>query len=98
MRTAPERGHNRISLAPHPPARSIPNHWISVMKTQAAFLLWFHLAVISVDNFFRAAELIGLRLAVLIKVGFFAAPELRFCLAHQAFFAAPILTRAAALN
>jgi len=51
-----------------------------------------------VEGFFRAAELIGLRLVAWIKVGLpFAAPESRFCFAHQAFFAAPILARAAAL-
>src|SRR5215469_11338061 len=73
-------------------------HCIDVNRTQAAFFLSAHPAFVIVESFFRAAELIGLRLLACIKAGLpFAAPELRFRFAHQAFFAAPILARAAAL-
>ena len=63
-----------------------------------AFFLAAHLAFISLDNFFFIAGLIGRR-----RVDFFVGDaalfpaDLPFCFAHHAFFAAPILARAAAL-
>lgn len=75
--------------------------WLSGDKawlTQAAVFLPTHLAFIRTESFFRAAELIGLRFAVWTNIGLlFAAPTLRLCFAHQAFFAPPILARAAVL-
>ena len=55
-----------------------------------------HRAFIIADNFFRIAALIGLRPVVFLEtaVRFLGLP---FCFAHQAFFAAPILARAAGL-
>jgi len=49
------------------------------------------------DSFFRIAGLIGLRLAFFLAGEAFFAPPLPFCFAHQAFLAAAILARAAAL-
>ena len=51
-----------------------------------------HRDFIIADNFFRMAALIGLR----FEAAFLGA-VLPFCFAHHALFAAPILTRAAAL-
>src|SRR5271165_2121563 len=64
----------------------------------AAFLLSARRAFIIADNFFRMAALIGFRpVDFLETVVAFLGPCLPFCCAHQAFFAAPILARAAAL-
>src|SRR5664280_3323954 len=55
-------------------------------------------AFIISDNFFRMAALIGLRPVVFLETAVpFLRPDLPFCFAHQAFFAAAILARAAAL-
>ncbi len=57
-----------------------------------------HRAFINADSFFLAAALIGGRpLAFLETAARFFGPDLPFCFAHQAFFAAAILARAAAL-
>jgi hypothetical protein len=63
----------------------------------AVFFLSAHLAFISVESFFRMAELIGLCLTLPVNVGLLVLWSLRFRFAHHAFFAAPILARAAAL-
>lgn len=60
-------------------------------SAQAAFLLSTHLAFISAESLFRVAALIGRRAVEFLDVG------LRFCFAHHAFLASPILARAAAL-
>ena len=50
------------------------------------------------DNFFRMAGLIGFRAVDFLVTDLVSfAPALPFRFAHQAFFAAPILARAAAL-
>jgi|SRR5271157_43871 len=55
-----------------------------------------HLAFIISDNFFRIAALIGFRALAFLETGLTCFdPGLPFCFAHQAFFAAPILARAA---
>ncbi len=55
-------------------------------------------AFINADNFFLAAALIeGRPLAFLETATLFLGPDLPLCLAHQAFLAAAILARAAAL-
>lgn len=57
-----------------------------------------HRAFIIADNFFRMAALIGLRPVVFLETAApFLGPDLPFCFAHQAFFAAAILARAAGL-
>ena len=57
-----------------------------------------HRAFINTDSFFLAAALIGGRpLAFLETATRFLGPGLPFCFAHQAFFAAAILARAAGL-
>ena len=63
-----------------------------------AFFAAAHRAVASADNLFRAAGLIGLRVATFFAGAedFFGA-ELPFCLAHRDFCAAEILARADAL-
>ena len=64
----------------------------------AVFFLAAHRAFIIADNFLRMAALIGLRPAVFLEPAVpFLGPLLPFCFAHQAFFAAAILARAAAL-
>jgi hypothetical protein len=64
----------------------------------AAFFFCAQRAFIMADNFFRMAGLIGFREVDFLAVDFAAfGPALPFCFAHQAFFAAPILARAAAL-
>jgi hypothetical protein len=64
----------------------------------AAFFLCAQRAFIIADNFFRMAALIGLRAVDFFATGLAALGSgLPFCFAHQAFFAAPILARAAAL-
>jgi len=68
------------------------------LSGHAAFFLCAHLAFIIADNFFRMAGLIGFRVVAFFEAGVtFLDPSLPFCSAHQAFFAAPILARAAAL-
>src|SRR6516225_3697216 len=55
-----------------------------LLWTHAAFFLLPHLAFISVESFFRTAELIGLRLALWLNVGLFFGPQvLRFCFVHH---------------
>src|ERR1019366_311501 len=62
------------------------------------FLFAAHRAFINADNFFRMDALIGLRPVVFLETAVpFLGPGLPFCFAHQAFFAAPILARAAGL-
>ena len=64
----------------------------------ALFRFFAHRAFINADSFFLAAALIGGRpLAFLETAARFFGPGLPFCFAHQAFFAAAILARAAAL-
>jgi hypothetical protein len=64
----------------------------------AAFFLCAQRAFIIADNFFRMAALIGFRAVDFFEAGLAAlGAGLPFCFAHQAFFAAPILARAAAL-
>src|ERR1035437_6623568 len=70
-------------------------------SSDSAYALAFrsaHRAFIIADNFFRIAALIGLRPVVFFETGVpFWRPGLPFCFAHQGFFAAPILARAAGL-
>ncbi|MGD0931564.1 MAG: hypothetical protein ABR902_13010 [Candidatus Korobacteraceae bacterium] len=64
----------------------------------AAFFLCAQRAFIMADNFFRMAGLIGFRAVDFLVTDLVSfAPALPFRFAHQAFFAAPILARAAAL-
>ena len=78
--------------------RQVRGRIAQVALAYAALFLAAHRAFIIADNFFRMAALIGLRpLACLETVVVFLRPGLPFCFAHQAFFAAPILARAAAL-
>ncbi len=64
----------------------------------AAFFLCAHRSFIIADNFLRTAGLIGFRAADFLEAALTAlGAGLPFCFAHQAFFAAPILARAAAL-
>ncbi len=54
-------------------------------------------AFINADNFFRMAALIDLRPVLFLEAKvLFLGRDLPFCFAHQAFFAAAILARAAA--
>lgn len=69
-----------------------PYRVLFVGDARSSFLLASHRAFIITDNFFRMAGLMGLR----FEAAFLRA-ALPFCLAHHAFFAAPILARAAAL-
>jgi len=67
-------------------------------RNYAAFFLAAHLAFIIAESFFRIAGLIGFRPEAFFWAGAaFLAPPLPFCFAHQAFLAAAILARAAAL-
>jgi len=66
--------------------------------TYAAFFLSAQRAFIIADNFFFMAGVIGFRAADFLETDLAAfGPALPFCFAHHAFFAAPILARAAAL-
>ena len=75
--------------------------WLQVAQAAVPYAVFFlaaHLAFIIAESFFRMAGLIGLRLRVVFLAALFAgAADFPFCLAHQAFFAAPILARAPAL-
>ena len=69
-----------------------------MILTYVLAFLAAHRAFIITDNFFRMAALIGLRPVVFLETAApFLRPGLPFCFAHQAFFAAPILARAAGL-
>jgi hypothetical protein len=62
------------------------------------FFLSAHRAFIIADSFFRMAALIGFRPVLFLEtVVAFLGPGFLFCFAHQAFFAAPIVARAAGL-
>lgn len=64
----------------------------------AAFFLCAQRAFIIADNFFRMAGLMAFRAVDFLAAGLVSfGLTLLFCLAHQAFFAAAILARAAAL-
>src|ERR1035441_1201899 len=76
-----------------PPASSV-----QILDYAFDFCLAAQRAFIIADNFFRIAALIGLRPVVFLETAVpFWDPGLPFCFAHQAFFAAPILARAAGL-
>ena len=70
--------------------------WANTKYPQATFFLAAHRAFIIANNFFRIAGLIGLRFET-VSFATFLGAAVPFCLAHQAFFAAAILERAAAL-
>src|ERR1019366_10168797 len=63
-----------------------------VVMTYTLAFRWAHRAFIIADSFFRIAALIGLRPVVffLETAVPFLDPDLPFCFAHQAFFAAAI--------
>jgi hypothetical protein len=74
-----------------PPARNV-----QILGYAFDFFFAAHRAFIIADNFFRMAALIGLRPVVFLETAApFLGPGLPFCFAHQAFFAAAILARAA---
>src|SRR5271169_2011471 len=101
-RVAPERTLHPYPNATTHSASEVSRTWRSnhcwlYNDVAPAFFLAAQRAFASADNFFRAAGLIGFRVAAFLAgAAAFVRADLRFCFAHQAFFAAPILALAAA--